>query len=320
MSRVRARVALPVIGAALMTAVLPGPAGAGTYSVANCGSTNQTAAWVVLQGSLNSFKQCPYTTFGGGEGMVTRLAGAHNVGQYSRLGFFAPSGTSIAGLTISFLYTRNDCRVASQIRAIGPGVDRIVAGEGANQRCQSTSFEINNFAPAIPAGTTYLLQNTQCGAQRCEQGAAFRTRAATVTVNDPTPPDVAITGGGLASGRWVAGRQVATFAHSDSAGIRSADIALGGDTASTGFPCDYQPRRSVPRRQRRQLARGEHTRGARRRAHLHRPRRRCRVQRNRQVWDGQGGQPRAWTSECRPRRRGRVASLEQLPCSLVQWR
>ena len=225
--------------AALVSLCIAAPASAGSYAVGACGATSQSASWVPQSGSVNVYKQCPFSTFGGGEGMVTRLAGTQNNGAYSRLHFFAPPGTTIGGLTITFSYIRNACYVSNQIRAFGPGLDRIVLGDGANQNCGSTELELNNFNAAIPPGTTQLLQNTQCGRQPCSVGAAFRTRSATVVVNDPTPPDVGITGGGLASGRWVSGRQTATFAHSDGTGIRSADIALGGDTASAGFPCDY---------------------------------------------------------------------------------
>ena len=55
----------------------------------------------------------------------------------------------------------------------------------------------------------------------------MRIYKASVTVSDRTPPLVAITGGGLASGRWVSGEQVVQYAALDNVGVRSGRVVAG---------------------------------------------------------------------------------------------
>ncbi|HET8822434.1 MAG TPA: hypothetical protein VFM57_12875, partial [Thermoleophilaceae bacterium] len=57
---------------------------------------------------------------------------------------------------------------------------------------------------SVPSGTTRLEQLAVCGARECSPGAAAHTHNVEVTIEDPAPPSISLSGP-LASGRWVSG-------------------------------------------------------------------------------------------------------------------
>ena len=164
--------------------------------------------------------------------MGTRLAGrTFRNGEFSRLWFYAPPGTTITGLTWAGAFSQScGARWANQLRAQGR-VDEVLIGthpEAAAWVCPAPREYALQWRPA-PAGTTRLLQNTQCAQASCPSGAAFRTRSAAVVINDPTPPALAITGGGLSGARgWVRGRQDLTASASDVTGIKLVRVQIAG--------------------------------------------------------------------------------------------
>ena len=93
-------------------------------------------------------------------------------------------------------------------------------------------------------GATEIIHRVKCHARSgCAASGVnwVRIFKAAVTVSDRTAPLVAITGGALASGRWVSGRQTVQYAALDNVGVRSGR-AVGGERATRPErprPCDY---------------------------------------------------------------------------------
>ena len=84
-------------------------------------------------------------------------------------------------------------------------------------------------------GANRIVHRVKChGSRGCAASGVnwVRIYKASVTVSDRTPPLVAITGGALASGRWVSGEQVVQYAAADNVGVRRA-VAVGGNGQRT---------------------------------------------------------------------------------------
>src|SRR4030095_9011401 len=115
--------------------------------------------------------------------------------------------------------------------------------------CDSTNFDISNWPIAfqLPAGTTRVDQLVICGAPKCAPGAAIHSHFLEVTIDDPQPPSISLSGA-LVSGHWVSGTtgslaQLAVTA-TDNAGVQSIHTALGAQSPGQSYPCDWS--RSQP--------------------------------------------------------------------------
>ena len=247
------RLCLLTIIAALVTAgpILsnPEPALGGSFPVTACDAASPPTAsssWIPQPGSVDVYKACPTSTLAAGfGGMGTRLAGrTFRNGEFSRLWIYAPPGTTITGLTWAGGFTHNcGSRWANQLRAQGR-VDQVLVGTHAELPLWVCPVprEYGLTWLSVPAGTTRLLQNTQCAQATCESGAAFRTRSAAVVINDPTPPALAITGGGLSGAKgWVRGRQDLTVSASDVTGVKLVRTQIAGyeGPIDRPKPCNY---------------------------------------------------------------------------------
>ena len=135
--------------------------------------------------------------------------------------------------------------------ATGPGIKPIsLATRRKKNRPALQAMPAPRAVPGVrePRPTTHAVGNDARGANRivhrvdCRVDSAaapprdvnwVRIYKASVTVSDRTPPAVAITGGALASGRWVSGQQVVQYTAVDNVGVRSGSLSCG--TRSRGL-------------------------------------------------------------------------------------
>lgn len=128
---------------------------------------------------------------------------------------------------------------AAEIRAQG-GADTRITGVPPYSGSDSYPGVYGVISYGMPAGTTRLLQNTQCGAGSCPPGATFHTFYAAAGINDPHGPGVSGLGGGLASGSWVNRDETLTFFAGDNVGIRDARLTVSERPGGSQAPgCDY---------------------------------------------------------------------------------
>jgi hypothetical protein len=227
-------------------------AAGGLYTVRSCDAappTHDSTAWEIQSGSVNSYRLCP--TVGGGtpngRGMVTRMVGrTFTAGEYSRLWFFAPWGTQITRLDWAGRAARDTPSWQVEIRAQGGISDARILGWPAQPGAsgwQSGFENIHPIALSAPAGTTRLMQNTQCGAGSCGSGATLHTYHAVVTLRDSSEPAISLEG--LGEAEWVRSDRTITFHAVDNVGIKSAHLYIDGHLrGSIHYHCDYT--RPVP--------------------------------------------------------------------------
>ncbi len=233
----------------------PAIADAGQYTVKSCDAappTHNANAWQIQSGSANSYKLCP-TAGGGtpnGRGIATRMVGRDFAsGEFSRWWFHAPPGTTITRLDWAGRATRERCYWQIEIRAQGGSSDSRLIGWPTQPGTTSCGTSID--APYVstywpPAGTTRLMQNTQCGGASCPNGAGatFHTYHSAVTLNDFSNPTVTV--GGVSEGEWVRSDRSITFNAVDNTGIGKAQLYIDGQPrfGAISYGCDYT--RPVP--------------------------------------------------------------------------
>ena len=179
-----------------------------------------------------------------------RRSGRVKAGSRSLLTLKAPRGAHFKRYTWSGETARSDCGYSIYSYAKGPWIRPFSVTTSRKRdrspfkRCpQAGRFQ----ASGNPRPTTHLVGNDVRGATqivhrvKCHRksGCAasgvnwVRIYKASVTVSDRTPPLVAITGGGLASGRWVSGEQVVQYAAVDNVGVRSGAVVAGSNGIRT---------------------------------------------------------------------------------------
>lgn len=241
---------LVLISGALVAGPPAADAHAGTYNVLACdahsGQTGVSAnrAWELSASPGHHAESLCPSSGNLARGIATRIIASVGAGTFERATVTAPPGTTITGLQWNGRGARNNCAWAAELRA-RPS-EQLLLGYRPQQNCNGTGFHYRaTLSLGVPAGTTQILQNVQCGAGRCQSGASFHTFGATVTINDPYGPSGQITGGGLAGGTWTGGSQDLSFSLGDHTGIKSAALAVdGGPQTPRTFPCDYT--RAVP--------------------------------------------------------------------------
>ena len=130
---------------------------------------------------------------------------------------------------------RGNCTWGTFFRALPSG--SIVMGLPNGQLCDSTGWDSRGWPMtfATPAGTTRLEQLVICGANQCPPGATMHSQTVEVTIDDPTPPSISLSGP-LASGRWVSGRAGppphVDISATDNSGVQSIETELGGPPAA----------------------------------------------------------------------------------------
>jgi len=241
---------LVALATGVVVLLAPAGAGAGQYTVRSCDAappTHGPNAWQVQAGSVNSYALCP--TAGGGtpntRGITTRMVGSDFAsGAFSRWWFYAPAGTTISRLDWAGRAARERCYWQVEMRAQGGASDARLIGWPTQPGTTSCGTAID--APYVatywpPAGTTRLMQNTQCGGASCPNGygATFHTYYSAVTLNDFSAPSVSV--GGVAEGEWVRSDRLITFSAVDNIGISRAQLIVDGQPRAdaVNYGCDY---------------------------------------------------------------------------------
>jgi hypothetical protein len=243
--KVKARVATAVV-ATLAVLVFAAPAPARTYTIVSCNSAfafgYNANAWVPFVNAGTAYETCP-SNGGFTAGVSNRLTGRYYNGyDYSGHAFTAPPGTTLTQVRWGGRLARGGCNWGTFLRAL-PSAARVF-GWLSGEYCKSTDLD-NTTSPFpfnLPAGTTRLEQVAVCGAPQCAPGAAIHGHVLDVTVDDPQPPSISLSGR-LVSGEWVSGRtgvppDLAASA-TDSSGIAAINWSLEGESRSEPYGCDW---------------------------------------------------------------------------------
>jgi hypothetical protein len=205
--------------------VLPLPAAARPYTVVSC---NAAVGFGFNAGAWSPFNRMTGRTY--------------SALEFSSHVFTAPPGTTITGIRWGGRLARANCDWGTIMRALPSALT--VIGTPNGKYCGSNDFDISNWPISypVPAGTTRLDQLVICGALRCAPGAAMHSHVLEVTIDDPQPPSISLSGS-LVSGQWVSGAsgslaQLAVTA-TDNAGVQSIHTALGAHSPDQSYPCDW---------------------------------------------------------------------------------
>jgi hypothetical protein len=213
--------------------VLPVHVAARPYTVVSCNSAVgfgfNASAWSPFSIAGSTYESCP-TNGGFTAGVSNRMTGrTYSALEFSGHAFTAPPGTTITGIRWGGRLARANCDWGTVMRALPSALT--IVGTPNGQYCGSNDFDISNWPISfrVPAGTTRLEQLVICGAANCAPGAAMHSHILEVTIEDPQPPSISLSGP-LASGQWVSG----AFGHSpavvvtasDNAGVQRIETAL----------------------------------------------------------------------------------------------
>jgi hypothetical protein len=240
-----------VCAVALLT--LPEVGLARPYTVVSCDSAvsfgHNASAWAPYSNAGSTYEVCP-TNGGFTAGVSNRMTGQrYNGFDFAGHVFTAPPGATITQIRWGGRMARGNCDWGTFIRALPS--DATVIGLRNGQFCGSTDFDNSTFPITfnIPSGTTRLEQLVICGARTCEPGGAMHSRILEVTVDDPLPPEISLSGA-LVSGQWVSGAAGTDprveIAAADHAGIQRIDTALGGRGPSQTYGCDWSRSQPCP--------------------------------------------------------------------------
>jgi hypothetical protein len=231
---------------AVALAALCPVASAGQYTVASCDSAaafgHNTTAWVPFANAGTAYEACP-TNGAPTAGVSNRLTqGTYGGFSHSGHAFTAPPGATITGLRWAGRMARDNCRWGVYFRAVPSGA--AVLGMPNGQFCETLGFDNRGWPIplAVPGGTTRLEQLVICGAAECPPAAVFHSHVIEVTVDDPQPPNISLSGP-LASGQWISGAagrfpQVQVTG-TDNTGIQRIEAALGVRNSVHGYTCNW---------------------------------------------------------------------------------
>jgi hypothetical protein len=232
---------------------LPLPAAARPYTVVSCNSAVgfgfNAGAWSPFSIAGSTYESCP-TNGGFTAGVSNRMTGrVYSALEFSGHAFNAPPGTTITGIRWGGRLARANCDWGTVVRAVPSYLP--VIGTPNGKYCGSNDFDISNWPISypVPAGTTRLEQLVICGALRCDPGAAVHSHILEVTIDDPQPPSISLSGS-LVSGQWVSGAtgnlpQLAVTA-TDNAGVQSIHTALGAHSPDQSYPCNWSNAQPCP--------------------------------------------------------------------------
>jgi hypothetical protein len=235
-----------------LLALCPG-ATAQPYTVVSCDSAaafgHSAAAWRPYGNAGNAYEACP-TNGSPTAGVSNRLTGGTYVG-FSHSGHFftAPPGATITKIRWAGRMARDNCSWGVFFRAVPSGT--AVLGMPNGHVCETTGFDNRGWPipQTVPQGTTRLEQLVICGATQCLPGAAMHSHVVEVTVDDPVPPTISLSGP-LASGQWVSGTTGhfpdVNVAVADNAGVQRIETALGGRGPNQTFACNWSQPQPCP--------------------------------------------------------------------------
>lgn len=250
------KVSICVVAIAATAAAAPGVAQAGEYTVSACQASlfglNHSWTQSASRG-MGTATACPYDS----EGHLAGVAAfaAPNAGPvavfasaYSR--FDAPPGTSIAAATLDYEFWRSDPDWFTGLQADDT---RTLDGCGPNDghtACNASNpvghARVRTFRPnsrslrvVVACGDVAGCGTTSTG--RWPYSRAYATiHAAQVVLEDPSPPAVKWTGGGLASDAWLRGPQAGAFTATDNSGVSRTQLSVDGRVEEDSQRhCDY---------------------------------------------------------------------------------
>ena len=210
------------------------PAAGRPYTVVSCNSAwawgSNASAWQPESNAGSAYATCP-SNDGFTAGVSNRLTGQSYGGfSYSAHAFNAPPGTSITQIRWAGRAARGNCNWGAFMRAMPSRAT--VLGLPNGQYCNQDDIDFTSapFTYNVPPGTTRLEQMVQCAAPTCSPGAAMHSHILEVTIDDPQPPSISLSGR-MVSGEWVSGRGwelagAQTLTASDSSGIQTAEATL----------------------------------------------------------------------------------------------
>src|SRR5918996_4978384 len=215
---------------AIAVAALCPVANAGQYTVVSCDSAaafgHNTTAWVPFANAGTAYEACP-TNGGTTAGVSNRLTqGTYGGFSHSGHAFTAPPGATITRIRWAGRMARDNCRWGVYFRAVPSGTP--ILGMPNGQVCETLGYDNRGWPipQTVPGGTTRLEQLVICGASECPPAAVFHSHVLEVTVDDPQPPSISLSGP-LASGRWLSGVTGRVndihIAVADNSGVQSVD-------------------------------------------------------------------------------------------------
>src|SRR5215218_7702185 len=250
--RQRVRALAGTSAAAMLLASCP-TAVAGQYTVASCDSAAaygyNTTAWVPFANAGTAYEACP--TYGSATAGVSNRLTQGTYGGFSHSGhaFTAPPGATITGFRWAGRMSRDNCRWGVYFRALPS--DAPVLGMPHGQFCTSLVFDNRGWPipEPVPAGTTRLEQLVFCGAIQCPPPAVFHTHVIEVTIDDPVPPNISLSGP-LASGKWVSGTAGhfpdVSVAVVDNTGVQRIETGLERPGLSRTYACNWSTPQPCP--------------------------------------------------------------------------
>jgi hypothetical protein len=227
---------LLVLTTAVLTFALAPPASAadpipGEYNVQACFEDRGigNGAWVAhapQSAYVTAYTSCP------GEGIVTRMSGGSgNAPQWSGAEHMltAPPGTRITRLWGDFRFHSQNGWAAGFI----DDSDWVWCGTGCTSFGSYWNTNIWLDTPKIRAHVVCLNAG---GCPRADQFGILAMKNVTVTIKDPTPPSVAITGGTVLEPRWQNGDQTIQVSATDATGLRALRLSIDGGEVSRNIP------------------------------------------------------------------------------------
>ena len=246
-SHLSARLRLLSLAATAAALILfPGSATARTYTVVSCNSAvsygSNASAWERYSNAGSTYETCP-SNGGFTAGVSNRMTGQSFSGfNFSGHAFNAPPGTTITSVRWGGRVARGACYWGTYMRAMPSA--RTVLGFANGEHCSQTDFDITNYpiTYGVPAGTTRLEQLVFCGAATCDAGAAMHSHVLEVTIDDPQPPSISLSGR-MVSGEWVSGTAGnppgLDLTASDSSGIQTIEASLELQRPTESFQCNW---------------------------------------------------------------------------------
>jgi hypothetical protein len=229
------------------------PALAQPYTVVSCDSAAgfgyNAGAWAPYSNAGSTYETCP-TNGGFTAGVSNRMTGqAYGAFSFSGHAFTAPPGTTITQIRWAGRLARANCSWGTFMRAVPSGA--AVLGVRNGQFCDSTDFDNSSYPITynVPPGTTRLEQLVICGASQCAPGAAMHSKVLEVTLDDPQPPEISLSGE-LVSGRWVSGISQRSpdlrVTGQDNVGVQQVEATLGDHSPGQTYLCDWSRSQPCP--------------------------------------------------------------------------
>ena len=256
------RLALTCAIALLLIGGAP-PARAGTYEVIACdgGPDNSWADYA--DAGMAAYQLCPNNPSDLISGIIARASSGGGTVGYLRGAyqiFSAPAGASLVQMTFTVSPWRweQHWSVAIVPYDANFNVDAVWGCYAGQPGCGIVPGAFYRVPyPIGLGGHTQVRIESRCGnpsgCTLASTGHWPYTRASMaianvhVLVQDYTQPGIAVTGGGLTSGRWLRGVHGVSFDAGDNVGIRETRVRVDGhEVGARGKPCDYTLRVPCP--------------------------------------------------------------------------